>query len=101
MDRFKLLIAVIGILTLLGMLAIILLLVLWRQQLKRLARQGETRSKDITPPQQDLWYESGQRLARQVARDADSLPSQDDDPPTPDDDSPPQDQGPSTDPFRQ
>lgn len=90
-ERFKLLIALIGILTLMGLLVITMLLVFWRRFNERQSRLGVRRAGE-TSPQADLWFESGQRLARRLEQGAstqvDDQDEDDDDEEINDDDTP-------------
>jgi len=75
-ERFKLLIAMIGMLTLVGLLVITLLLVFWRRFNDRQSRTPERTT--INSDGRDLWVESGQRLTRQLGDGQEVLPEQDD-----------------------
>ncbi len=76
-ERFKLLIAMIGMLTLVGLLVITLLLVYWRRYNDRQSRLGDRRPSQAAS--HDLWVESGQRLTRRLGHGQDVLPDPDDD----------------------
>lgn len=76
-ERFKLLVALIGLLTLGGLLVIIVLLVLWRRFNERQSHLA-TREKSQTN-YNDAWSEAGQRLQDDDDDDEEDEDQEDDD----------------------